>query len=93
MRVLPGYGLARSNVPLLSAAGGASRFANYRSLRLIPPEQRAYAAMIHLHDTYELHTIFAPGFPGMLECFYVQEKLVELLMPDVSEAFVSITAL
>ena len=44
--------------------------------------------MVHLHDTYELHTIFSPGFPGMLECFYVQEKLVEMLMPEVSEVFV-----
>lgn len=47
--------------------------------------------MVHLHDTYELHTIFSPGFPGMLECFYVQEKLVEMLMPEVSEVFVSYT--
>ena len=46
--------------------------------------------MLHLHDTYDLHDMFKPGFPGMLECFYVQEKLVEVLMPDVHAIFVCV---
>lgn len=50
--------------------------------------QKAYAAMVAVHDSYDLHTIYAPGFPGMLECFAVQERLVEILMPDVHEIFV-----
>jgi hypothetical protein len=45
--------------------------------------------MIYLHDAYNMHSIFAPGFPGMLECFHAQEELVKLLMPDVAEVFVS----
>jgi hypothetical protein len=36
-----------------------------------------------------MHTIFAPGFPGLLEAFYVQERLMEWLMPDVYKSFVS----
>ena len=38
-----------------------------------------------------MHTIFAPGFPGLLEAFYVQERLVEWLMPDVYKNFVSVS--
>lgn len=42
---------------------------------------------MRLFDQYELRDIFAPGFPGLVESFYVQEKLVELLMPEVHQAF------
>lgn len=44
--------------------------------------------MVYLHDSYDLHTIFMPGFTGMLECLHAQEELVKLLMPDVAEIFV-----
>lgn len=37
-----------------------------------------------------MHSIFAPGFPGLLEVFYVQERLMEWLMPDVYRSFVSL---
>lgn len=36
-----------------------------------------------------MHSIFAPGFPGLLEAFYVQERLIEYLMPDLYKSFVS----
>lgn len=55
----------------------------------IPRAQRAYAGLARLFDQYRLRHIFAPGFPGLHEAFYVQERLVELLMPDVHTAFVS----
>jgi hypothetical protein len=42
-----------------------------------------------MHDLYDMHGIFAPGFPGLLETFYVHERLIECLMPDVYESFVS----
>jgi hypothetical protein len=51
--------------------------------------QRAYALLIRLHDDYGMHSIFAPGFPGLLEAFYVQERLMEYLMPEVYQSFVS----
>lgn len=47
--------------------------------------EKAYAAMVYLHDSYDMHAVFKPGFPGMLECFHAQEELVKLLMPDVAE--------
>jgi hypothetical protein len=45
--------------------------------------------MVRLHDVYGMHDIFGPGFPGLLEAFYVQERLIEWLMPDVYKSFVS----
>ena len=45
--------------------------------------------MVRLFDQYNIRFIFEPGFPGLVEAFYVQEKLVELLMPEVHTAFVS----
>lgn len=47
--------------------------------------------MVRLFDQYGLRHIFEPGFPGLIEAFYVQEKLVELLMPEVHKAFVSLS--
>lgn len=49
--------------------------------------------MVYLHDSYNLHTIFKPGFPGMLECFHAQEELTKVLMPDVAEIFVRVIVL
>ena len=44
--------------------------------------------MVRLHDQYGMHDIFAPGFPGLLEAFYVMERLIEWIMPDVYRSFV-----
>lgn len=44
--------------------------------------------MVRLHDEYNMHGIFIHGFPGLLENFYVQERLIEHIMPDVYTAFV-----
>jgi len=49
--------------------------------------ERVYAALVALHDAYKLHDVFSPGFPGMLEAIYVQERIMELNMPAVYEAF------
>lgn len=35
-----------------------------------------------------MHTIFQPGFPGLLEAIYIQERLIEMLMPAVYKSFV-----
>lgn len=50
----------------------------------------AYVCMVRLHDWYNLHTIFAPGFPGLVECFYIQERLIEHLLPEVHKTFVGL---
>lgn len=44
--------------------------------------------MVRLHDVYGMHEIFEPGFPGLLEAFYVQERLMEWLIPDLYQSFV-----
>lgn len=49
--------------------------------------ERTYALLVRLHDHYGMHDVFAPGFPGLLEAFYVQERLMEYIMPEVYESF------
>ena len=53
--------------------------------------ERVYASLVALHDAYSMHTIFAPGFPGLLEAIYVQERIMERMIPAVYSAFVSST--
>lgn len=49
--------------------------------------ERVYASLVRLHDSYAMHSIFSPGFPGLLEAIYVQERITEQMMPDVYAAF------
>ena len=49
--------------------------------------KRVYPALVHLHDSYAMHNIFKPGFPGLLEAIYIQERITEQMMPGVYEAF------
>ncbi|KAH9996533.1 hypothetical protein BJV77DRAFT_987543 [Russula vinacea] len=49
--------------------------------------ERAYASLVHLHDAYHMHDIFSPGFPGLLESIYVQERITEEMMPEVYASF------
>ncbi|KAF9225311.1 RabGAP/TBC [Gyrodon lividus] len=49
--------------------------------------EKVYAALTHLHDAYSMHAVFSPGFPGLLETIYVQERIMELKMPRVYAAF------
>ncbi|KAG7452111.1 RabGAP/TBC [Guyanagaster necrorhizus] len=49
--------------------------------------EHVYASLVRLHDSYALHNIFSPGFPGLLEAIYVQERITENMMPDVYAAF------
>lgn len=51
--------------------------------------ERVYASLVALHDAYSMHTIFAPGFPGLLEAIYVQERIMERMLPAVFNSFVS----
>ncbi|EPQ60225.1 RabGAP/TBC [Gloeophyllum trabeum ATCC 11539] len=49
--------------------------------------ERAYSCLVRLHDAYAMHAIFQPGFPGLLEAIYVQERIMQQMMPGVYEAF------
>jgi USP6 N-terminal-like protein len=48
---------------------------------------RVYISLVRLHDKYSMHSIFSPGFPGLLEAIFVQEQLTQHLMPAVYDAF------
>ncbi|OBZ79236.1 hypothetical protein A0H81_01396 [Grifola frondosa] len=49
--------------------------------------ERVYASLVRIHDSYAMHTIFSPGFPGLLEAIYVQERITEQMLPAVYAAF------
>ncbi|KZT43890.1 RabGAP/TBC [Sistotremastrum suecicum HHB10207 ss-3] len=49
--------------------------------------ERTYTSLCQLHDGFNMHTIFQPGFPGLLESIYVQEKVTQRMMPGVYAAF------
>ncbi|KAF5368385.1 hypothetical protein D9758_002439 [Tetrapyrgos nigripes] len=51
------------------------------------PADQVYACLVRLHDHYSLHTIFSPGFPGLLEAIYIQERITQQMMPGVYKAF------
>ncbi|KAG7093795.1 hypothetical protein E1B28_007440 [Marasmius oreades] len=53
------------------------------------PPSHVYASLVRLHSSpdYALHTIFAPGFPGLLEAIFVQERIIRELLPAVYKAF------
>ena len=36
-----------------------------------------------------MEATFAPGFPGLLEAFYVQEKIMQRMVPGIYAVFVS----
>jgi len=55
-------------------------------LSYLDPEH-AYTGLIRIHDQYDMHSVFKPGFPGLLESIYVQERLLEILMPEVYKSF------
>lgn len=81
-------------VELFRRTGKCRRIVMHKGRTLIPSygcsaSQRVYAMMVRIHDVYRMHSIFIHGFPGLLECFYVQERLIESLMPDVYVSMVS----
>ncbi|KAL5519521.1 hypothetical protein ACEPAH_1204 [Sanghuangporus vaninii] len=49
--------------------------------------EKVYSFLVHFHDEYELHDIFLPGFPGLLEAIYLQERIMERMLPSVFAAF------
>lgn len=50
--------------------------------------EKVYAMLVHFHDEYQMHDIFLPGFPGLLEAIYIQERIMEKLLPNVFASFV-----
>ncbi len=50
----------------------------------------SYALLAQMHDLYGMHAVFSPGFPGLLEAIYVQERVMEKMMPAVYAALVNL---
>jgi hypothetical protein len=50
--------------------------------------EKVYSSLVHFHDEYKMHEIFLPGFPGLLEAIYVQERILERMLPAVYASFV-----
>ncbi|PWN37918.1 RabGAP/TBC, partial [Meira miltonrushii] len=52
------------------------------------PPERAYAALVQLHndESFGIHQTFSPGFPGLVENFWVQYKIAMMLCPDVVQS-------
>ncbi|KAL1915278.1 uncharacterized protein VTP21DRAFT_7554 [Calcarisporiella thermophila] len=48
-------------------------------------EERAFAMMTHLFHRYNLHSMFVPGFPLLIESFYIQEGLLRRYAPKVAK--------
>jgi USP6 N-terminal-like protein len=51
-------------------------------------KQKVYNCLVRLHDDYDMHETFLPGFPGLLEAFYVQEKIMQKTLPGIYAVFV-----
>ena len=46
--------------------------------------ERAYAAMVWMHNHLNLHTTFSPGFPGLVENLFVQDQLLRKYLPELA---------
>lgn len=49
--------------------------------------ERAYSTMVLLHNHLSLHSTFSPGFPGLVENLFVQDKLLRTFMPELAAVF------
>ncbi|KAJ9474788.1 Rab-GAP TBC domain-containing protein [Pseudozyma hubeiensis] len=49
--------------------------------------ERAYAAMVMMHNHLGLHSTFAAGFPGLVENLFVQDQLLRKYMPELASVF------
>ncbi|PVG01819.1 hypothetical protein CPB86DRAFT_834206 [Serendipita vermifera] len=49
--------------------------------------KKVYTCLVRLHDDYDMHETFLPGFPGLLEAFYVQEKIMQKTLPGIYAVF------
>lgn len=49
--------------------------------------ERAYAAMVLMHNHLNLHSTFSPGFPGLVENLYVQDQLLRKYTPELAAVF------
>lgn len=46
-------------------------------------EERAFIVLIHMFMRDHLHNLYVPGFPTLMESFYIQEALLQRYMPKL----------
>ncbi|CAI2173248.1 4966_t:CDS:2 [Funneliformis geosporum] len=51
------------------------------------PEEYAFIMLTKLFIRCNLHNLYIPGFPALMESFYVQEKLMNMYTPKISNHF------
>ncbi|SAL97714.1 hypothetical protein [Absidia glauca] len=47
-------------------------------------DEKAFLLLVHMFQRDNLHDLFIPGFPALMESFYVQEKLLLKLAPKLA---------
>ncbi|KAI9315977.1 rab-GTPase-TBC domain-containing protein [Dichotomocladium elegans] len=52
--------------------------------------ERAFTALVHMFRRGTLHDLYIPGFPALMESFYIQEKLMERYIPKLYRHFQAI---
>ncbi|RUS31981.1 hypothetical protein BC938DRAFT_476597 [Jimgerdemannia flammicorona] len=50
-------------------------------------EEKTFVILTHLFRRYNLHNLFIPGFPALMESFEIQERLTQKYAPKVAKAF------
>ncbi|ORZ25044.1 rab-GTPase-TBC domain-domain-containing protein [Absidia repens] len=47
-------------------------------------DEKAFLLLVHMFERDNLHDLFIPGFPALMESFYIQEKLLLCLAPSLA---------
>ncbi|KAF7732155.1 hypothetical protein EC973_006410 [Apophysomyces ossiformis] len=46
-------------------------------------EEKAFLILVHMFLRDQLHNLFVPGFPALMESFYIQDTLVQRYLPKL----------
>jgi len=57
------------------------------TLLLYYSEEDSFVMLIKLFSKCNLHSLYVPGFPSLMEGFYIQKKLMELYVPKLTNRF------
>jgi hypothetical protein len=52
-------------------------------LLLYCEEERAFEILVHMFRRDDLHYLYIPGFPALMESFYIQERLIQKYLPKL----------
>lgn len=52
-------------------------------------EEKAFITLVHMFLRDKLHNLYIPGFPSLMESFYIQEALLKRFLPKLYKHLVS----